>query len=199
MIWKAMFAPLDICIRQSSAINYSVRSKFTGRTTWSSVRDSREEEASTDVLVADNAPSAFCNVEIECFKIRDGKKKPLIEVFVDMQMDDGHGIDLGKFPVEATIKDIWGFYPSVTTGTGYDYEYSKERGPEQITKKTMNVRTGASYGEFSSRALEDLDLEGAGDEIADRVGVMNATYCVTKNITTSENLRRDDESNLGEG
>ena len=148
-----MFTPLDICIRLSSAINYSVRSKFTGRRTWSSVKDSREEEASINIMVADNAPSAFCTVEIECFKIRDGKKKLLIEAFVDMFLDDGYEIDLSKFPVEDAMKDIWSFYPSVTAGTRYNIEYSKERGPELVTKDNESQDGGI---------LRRLCHEGAG-------------------------------------
>ena len=194
-----MFTPLDICIRLSSAVNYSVKSKFEGRTTWSSVKDSREERAAIDVMVADNAPFAFCKVEMDCFRIGDRKKRVWIEVFVDMHLDDGNGLDLGKFPVERMMQEVWNFYPSLTIGTRYNIDYSREKGPELKAKKTMNVRLGAFYGEFSTKELEELDFEEVGDEIAEHVGVMNAMYLVAKQITASTRFDREDPSNLGGG
>lgn len=190
-----MFTPLDICVRLSSAINYSVRSKFEGSTTWSSVRDSREDEAGIDVMVADDAPVAFCRVEIDCCRLWE-RKKVVIEVFVDMHLEDDHELELSTFPVERTMQEVWSFFPSITFGTRYDIDYSKEKGPELKTKKTMNVRMGAFYGDFSVKELGQLDFEEAGDEIADCIGVMNAIYCVAKEITPASKSERDNPSGL---
>ena len=190
-----MFTPLDICIRLSSSINYSVRSKFTGRTTWSSVRDSREEKASINVMVADNAPSAFCKVEIHCRRIEDSEKELMAEVYVEMDLEDNHELDLGKFPVEHVMKEVWSFYPLITLGTRYDIDYTREKGPQIKTKRTMNVRMRALYEEFSISEFERLDFEEAGDDIADCVGAMIAIHFVAKQITSSTKSGRDDPSN----
>jgi hypothetical protein len=158
------------------------------------VRDSREDESGVDVLVADSAPVAFCRVEIDCCRLFE-RKRVVIEVLVDMHLGDDHELDLGTFPVERTMQEIWSFFPSITFGTRYDIDYSKEKGPELKTKKTMNVRMWAFYGDLSMKELEALDFEEAGEEIADCIGVMNAIYCVAKEITASKS-ERDNPSGL---
>jgi hypothetical protein len=199
IIWKAMFTPLDICIRLSSAINYSVRSKFTGRTTWSSVHDSREEEAGMCVMVADSAPTALCKVRIHCRRIRDSEETLLTEVHIEMDLENNHELDLEKFPLEHAMKEYWNLYPVVTLGTRYNIEYSKERGPELKTTKVMNVWLRALSAEFSISELEQLDFEGTGDDIADYVEAMIAIYFVAKQITSSMRSSQDEPSDLRDG
>jgi hypothetical protein len=191
-----MFTPLDICIRLSSAINYSVRTKFPGRTTWSSVSDSRDEMAGIDIMVADSGPAAFCKVEIDCRRTRDSEETIRAEVCVEMDLEDNYELDLERFPLEHVMKEVWSFYPVVTLGTRYNIDYSKERGPELETTKVMNVRMRALSLEFSISELEQLDFEGTGDDIADYVGAMIAIYFVAKQITSMRS-GRDEPSNLG--
>jgi hypothetical protein len=192
-----MFTPLDICIRLCSAINYSVRTKFPGRTTWNSVSDSREEEAGMHVMVADSAPPALCKVRIHCLRMRDSEESLLAEVHVEMDLEDNHELDLEIFPLEHVMKEIWSFYPLVTLGTRFNIEYSKERGPELKTTKVMNVRMRALSADFSTSELDEVDFEGTGDDIADYVGAMIAIYFVAKQITSSMRSGRGEPSNLG--
>jgi hypothetical protein len=190
-----MFTPLDICIRLCSAINYSVRTKFPGKTTWSSVRDSREEGAGIDVMVADSGP-AICRVEIDCRRIGGSGEIVVIEGYVEMDLEDNYELDLGRFPLEHVMKEVWSFYPVVTLGTRCNIEYSKERGPELKTTKVMNVRTRAFSDDFSLSELEELDFEGTGDDIADYVGAMIAIFFVAKQITSMRS-DREEPTNLG--
>ena len=197
MILKAMFTPLDICIRLSSAINYSVRTKFAGRTTWSAVRDSRDGRAEIDVMVADSGPAAFCKVEIHCLRMGDSNESLLTEACVKMDLEDNYELDLERFPLEHVMKEVWSFYPIVTLGTRYLIEYSKERGPELKTTKVMNVRMRALSADFSVGELDQLDFEEMGNDIADHIGAMIAIFFVAKQITSSTRSGRDEPSHLG--
>ena len=161
-----------------SAAEHSVKSRFRSLQTWSSVKDSREEESSIDLRVGyEHEPASFCHLEISCAKYEDRRNKCIIEVRGYLELSEGYDVFLDNFPIDQTVLDLKAFCPIVTAGSRYLFK----RGESKMTvERTLDAEIPILEAEPTLKELESFDFVDAGDLISDCVGVLSAVYLAAK-------------------
>ncbi|MDA4121685.1 MAG: hypothetical protein OK456_00725 [Thaumarchaeota archaeon] len=110
------------------------------------------------LMVSDNAPTAFCKVEISSYKMEGRQTKLYLEAIIVMDIQEEAGFSLKDFAVDRTMKEVRSYFPEITVGRRYKIQYSEVSGPETVTKEVVSVAMRPISVEFSFKKFEGYDL-----------------------------------------
>jgi len=169
-----MFTPLDVCIEIVSASAHSIRSKFDDVTTWSSVKDPREGRSRIDLMIRHGESDAFCKVEVGGLDFDGARKRMLIDVFGEMDLTEGSGINLDGFALDEAMLRLKDLRPIVTAGS--NYRLSSEKGRDLVVSRSLKVRIRIFEDDVGMRELEAFEYDKVGADVADAVAFVLSIY-----------------------